>query len=172
MDEDDGAGRELDQHESCPARLEPDQHHQPTDDLDRGNEITQRLVLRDTAEIREIRHNLVGDRHAVGGKHLGDLANVHHLLDARRKKHDGNKNTTERISDIHSVSSCPPNEERSQSTFGHWAICFSSKNLSAFRPAYNSDADWPMPALPLRPRRAAPGLRASPSAGRRLARRP
>src|SRR5260221_12171854 len=127
MDEDDGAGREHDQHESCPARLEPDQHHQPTDDLDRGNEITQRLVLRDTAEIREIRHNLIRDWHAVGGKHLGDLANVHHLLDARHEKHDRDKNTTERISDIHSVSSCPPNEGRSQPTFGHWRYVFPAR---------------------------------------------
>src|SRR5207244_2622702 len=105
MDEDDGAGCEHDQHESRPARLESDQNQQPADDLDCGDEIAQRLILRDAAEIW---HNLVGDRYAVGGEHLSDLTNVHHLLDSRHKKHDGDKNTTERISGIHSVSSCPP----------------------------------------------------------------
>src|SRR4029079_19484184 len=144
MDEDDGASCEHDQHQSCPARLEPDQHNHPPDNLDRGNEISQRLVLGDATDIREIRHNLVGDRYAIGGKHLSDLANVHHLLDAAHEKHDRDKNAAKRISGIHGASSCPPNEGRAQSTFGHWAICCSNKNLSAFRPPYNSGPDWPM----------------------------
>ena len=44
------------------------------------DEIAQCLVFRDALKIR---HDLFRDRHRVVSQHLGDLADVHQLLDTR-----------------------------------------------------------------------------------------